>query len=228
MSLIVPDKVIAASGETTIRQYKCVKLVSTLSSFSANATVAVTNRRVIMYADSGAGKKAEILQNEIYIDNIAGFSFFKGKALPRTGVKSRFFALFAIMAILSAVVFLMNGSIYGFLQTFMPVYQNTVFKVWTTGVPIAIFFIVLLCHKLFSGKITMNMVIHSKGFQNANINIQGADTEQILSALCVLPHNKETQRMFSEISSIVLDVQRLGDKEVLQHLDTEASIVKAK
>jgi hypothetical protein len=64
----------------------------------------------------------------------------------------------------------------------------------------------------------------SKGLSVSNIKIDGNMAEEEKGKFIVVPYLKETQKMFSEIGSIVLDVLRYGPDEVLKHIDSEESI----
>lgn len=225
MKLMVPDISVAATGEKTLRQYKFANVSSVTDNFNADLTIAITNRRIIQHSETGNSKKSSMIHNELFIDNVGGFSFYRGKKYENKGLGRKLLILFFIFAALGGLAFWQSEPIASFIQRSIPTVQNdTVFKIIIAAIPLFIFFILSFIMNLKGRKYVLNMVIYSKGLKA--LNLTSSSTEELLNDnFIIIPYLKETKAMISEIAAIVLDVQKYGPEEVLKHIDAEESVL---
>lgn len=216
MSFLVPDKIIASEGEKTIRQYKCAKLYT--SKTSLNATIAVTNRRVILYADNGNKKNPQVYQKETFIDNISGVTFFNGVS-KKPGNFAIYFVMFLLSATIAGLCFWQAESIYNFAK-FITAPLTIWVKLLIALVPLVLYLIISLLTRLGRKKQIMQFIIHTRGFANSNVALYSSEAEDLYE-FCVVPNSKESKRLISEISSIILDIQQYGAENVLKHIDAD-------
>jgi len=220
MKLMVPDISISATGEKTLRQYRCASV--SRENVNMDLTIAVTNRRIIQHAENGNSGKSELIHNEIFIDNIGGFSFSRGEKNTNSNKGLTLFLLFLLFAAIGGVLFWQATPVFNFVKRSIPtVVFNDVFKFGLAGFPLVIFIIVALIINKKSHSFNFNMVIYTKGLKPFSIITASEESED--TGYIVIPYLKETKAMISEISSIVLDVQKFGSEEVLRHIDAEDS-----
>lgn len=216
MSLLIPTKIMASDGEETIRQYRCAKLKSEFGGLDSSAIIAVTNKRLILYAEPKSSKNPVILQHEVYIDNIAGVSFFTGRPLRRTGVGAAFAVMFVFFALLSAIFYWQAEPLFTAFNVGVHLtFEN--FRLIGTAAPMALYLLIALLYVLLSKKNTMSVSVYTKALSDSNINLKGGFTPST-NSFYVQPNHKETRRMFSELSSIIIDIQN-GNS--LKYLATE-------
>ncbi|MDD4002712.1 MAG: hypothetical protein PHE12_00725 [Clostridia bacterium] len=223
MKLIVPDIIVPSSKEKTLRQYRFAKVSAALSNMNCDLTLAVTNKRLIYHAETSSSKKSELIHNEIFIDNVGGFSLFRGKKKDSKGLMAKILVLFFIFGALGGAAFWQAKPIYDFAVTLIAGLKfDTMFKVIITAVPMLIFLIIALIINAKAHKYLINMIIYSKGLKVHNLF---SDNENLIDTdnYIVIPYLKETQAMVAELASLILDVQQYGHEEVLKHIDIEES-----
>lgn len=225
MKLMVPDISVPASGEKTLRQYRFANVSSVIDNFNADLTIAVTNKRIIQHAETGNSAKAQMIHNELFIENIGGFSFFKGHKFEKEGLSRKLILLFILFAAIGGVAFWQAQPIYDFVYRSIPTIQNNLmFKIGISAIPILIYIILAVIIKAKTKKYVLNMVIYTKDLKP--INLTSSSSEELLSNnFIVIPYLKETKAMITEIPAIVLDVQNYGPVEVLKHIDAEESVL---
>lgn len=224
MKLIVPDIIIPSAGEKTLRQYKCANISSSLGKMNADMTIAVTNKRLIQHAETKGSKKSELIHNEILIDEIGGFSFFRGKQRDKRSLNITLVILFILFAAGAGIVFWQSAPIFTFIKQHMPnIAYDTVFKIVITAIPIVIYIIIAIIISSVSWKYLFNMVIYTKGLNNNNIFSESKELLDANNNYIYIPYLKETQAMILEIGSLILDVKKYGPDEVLKHIDVEES-----
>lgn len=221
MKLIVPDVVIGATGEKTLRQYRYSSVVSPADNMAAEFTLAVTNRRLIQHAETGSSKKSTLIHNEIYIENIGGFSFYRGKKKTGDRMFLKLFLPFLLFAGAAALIFWQYAPIFAFLKGIISALQDTLaVKIILTAVPMLIYAIILAVILAKSKVYIINMIIYGKDMKALNMFSESEhllDTENYI----LIPHLNETKVMISELSSIILDIQKFGPDEVLRYIDPE-------
>jgi hypothetical protein len=223
MKLIVPDIIVPSSGEKTLRQYRFANVSATSGNMKCDLTLAVTNKRLIHHAETSNSKKSQLIHNEIFIDNVGGFSLFRGKQKESKGLAWKILLVFLIFGGLAAAAFFEAKPIYDFAATLIQGLKfDTMFKVIITGIPVLIFLIIALILNAKTYKYHINMIIYSKGLKVHNLF---SDDESLIDTdnYIVIPYLKETQAMVAELSSLILDVQHYGPEEALKHIDTEES-----
>lgn len=221
MKLMVPDITVPATGEKTLRQYKCANITSVIDNMSADLTIAVTNRRLIQHAEAGNSSKSQLIHNEIFIDNIGGFSFFRGNKKEKRRFGLKFFLLFILFAGLAGLAYWQSLPIFEFVSRSVPtVPYNDVFKFSLAGVPMLFYILIIVIINIKSRKFLLNMIIYVKGLKSFNLF---SESEFLLESgnFILIPYLKETKTMISEIASLILDVQKFGADEVLKHIDAE-------
>lgn len=225
MKLVVPDISIPATGEKTLRQYKCANISSPTSGMNTDLTIAVTNRRIIQHAESSNSAKSELLHNEIFIDNIGGISFSRGDKSEKKGMGLKLFLFFILFAGLGGVAYWQSAPIFDFVKrSISTITYNDVFRFVLAGIPLLIYIIIAIIMNIKAKKYVLNMVIYTKGLKSFDLITTSHETEES-SGYIVIPHLKETKTMISEIASIILDVQRFGPVDVLKYIDAEESAI---
>jgi hypothetical protein len=220
MKLMVPDIVVPASGEKTLRQYKVLNISSPLNNFSADLTVAVTNRRLIQHAETAGNQNSQMIHNEIFINDIGGFTYYRDKMVNKKKHGWVMILLFVIFAALGGLAFWQAQPICDFIKRSIPTVQNDLtFKIIIASTPILIFLIIVLITNIKPKRFLLNMIIYTKGL-NAN-NLFLSEEKPFNDNFIIIPYLKETKSMISELAAIVLDIQKFGAEEVLKYIDPE-------
>jgi len=223
MKLMVPDVVVGATGEKTLRQYRYAAVTSPSENIVVDFTVAVTNRRLIQHAEKDSSKRSTLIHNEIFIENIGGFSFYRGKRKEKNNLFLKLLLFFLLFGGAAGVLFWQASPIIAAVQGIIPSLQDTLgVKIALAALPVIIYIALAVSMVVRSKAYIINMIIYATGLKPLSLF---SDPEQLLyfDDYIVIPHLKETKAMISELSSIILDIQKFGSDEVLKYIDSEDS-----
>lgn len=221
MKLMVPDVVVGSVGEKTLRQYRYAAVASPSENIVVDFTVAVTNRRLIQHAETDSSKKSTLIHNEIFIENIGGFSYYRSKRSEKNNLAVKLILLFLLFGAAGAVLFWQSSPIIGALQGLVPSLQDVLgVKIGLAALPLLIYIAVAAAMVARSKAYIINMIIYTKGLKPFSLF---SDPENLFYSddYIVIPHLNETKAMISELSSIILDIQKFGPDEVLKFIDSE-------
>jgi hypothetical protein len=218
---MVPDIIVPSTDEKTLRQYKYAEVSAVMGKMKADMVLAVTNKRIIQHAETKHSKKSQLIHNEIFIENIGGFSFFRGKRREKGKLPVILTILGFIFVAIAVVLFLQAQPIYDAAQSVFSTVTLDVFKILITALPIVIFIIIAIILNAISYKYLINMVIYSKGLKAHNLFSEEPEILLDTQNYIIVPYLKETQAMISELASIILDIQKFGPDEALKHIEAE-------
>lgn len=222
MKLLIPDIIVPATGEKILRQYKCAKMTTDLNGNSSDITVAVTNRRIIQHSESGSKAGSSMIHHEMYIENVGGLSLIRQKIFNKRSFNKKSLMCFLIFLVLGGLCFWQSQAIFNVLSGSIPALKyDTVFKIEAALSPLVIFAVIDIILFVKSHYYVFNMLIISKGLTPGNIRIDGTNDVISKANYIIIPCIDEIQKMYSEMSSVILDIQRFGPDEIFNHIDPE-------
>ena len=218
MTLIVPEIIAPADNEKTIRQYRCAQAQSESGEVS-DVFLCITNRRIIQYASTGSGNKTTTLYNDVHMNEVSGTSLFRGKEYkPKKFQKILLICLLSAFAIAAALC-IFGGKI-GDLIGMSGVGLYAILAL----VPFAIAGILILILRGRCFDVVMSIQIMTRNMAVSSVSVDAGFTANAPKFISVIPYPKELKRLFSELSSLILDVQHYGPDEVLRRVSVEEDI----